>query len=110
MCRLHKRRFRLLTAVLLAVSVGCLSAEPDWHEHHSVYEQAREAVRRGEAMPLYQVIEHLERVAPGKIVATHYEFEYGRWVYEFKIVDPRGRLRKVHLDARTGELVEVSDY
>jgi uncharacterized membrane protein YkoI len=84
--------------------------EADWHEHGSPYEQARAAVRRGQALPLPQIRAHLDQVAPGKIVATHYEFEFDRWVYEFKIVDPQGRLRKVHLDALTGELVKVSDY
>ena len=84
--------------------------EHGWREHESAYEQAREAVARGEALPLHQVREHLQRVAPGKIVATHYEYEFDRWVYEFKIIDPQGQLRKVHIDARNGELVKLSDY
>ena len=102
--------FALISAVsLLAVPAICAD-EAAWHEHGSAYDQAREAVRLGHALPLNQVRAHLQRVAPGKIVATHYEFEFERWVYEFKIVDPQGRLRKVHLDALTGELVKVSDY
>lgn len=95
--------------LFVADSAGDSDA-PSWHEHESVHEQAREAVRRGDALPLYQVRGYLQRVAPGKIVATKYEFEFERWVYEFKIVDAQGQLRKVHLDARTGELVKVSDY
>lgn len=81
----------------------------DWYEHDSAYELARQAVRRGEALPLHEVERYLQRVAPGKIVATHYEYEFDRWVYEFKIIDPLGRLRKVHIDARSGELVQISD-
>lgn len=99
----------LLALTMLSTTV-VMADDDAWHEHASAYEQARQAVRRGEALPLYQVRSYLQRIAPGKIVATHYEFEFGRWVYEFKIVDPQGRLRKVHLDARTGELVKVSDY
>lgn len=99
-----------MALMLLAAVASGDSDAPSWHEHDSVYEQARDAVRRGDALPLYQVRTYLQRVAPGKIVATKYEFEFERWVYEFKIVDPQGRLRKVHLDARTGELVKVSDY
>lgn len=99
-----------LALVLLApVAIGDTDASP-WREQGSAYEQAREAVRRGDALPLHRVRAYLRRVAPGKIVATEYEYEFDRWVYEFKIVDPQGRLRKVHLDARTGELVKVSDY
>lgn len=99
----------VLPAMLAAIAAAGTDLPP-WHEHGSAYEQAREAVRRGEALPLHEVRGYLQRVAPGQVVATHYEYEFERWVYEFKIVDPYGRLRKVHLDARTGELVKVSDY
>jgi len=99
----------MLIGLLLAATVA-RGDQHDWHEHDSAYEQARQAVSRGEALPLHEVRTHLQRVAPGKVVATQYEFEFERWVYEFKIVDPQGQLRKVHIDARSGELVEVSDY
>jgi len=104
----------ILSVLMLAASLLTAhlarAEEPAWHEQGSAYELAREAVRRGQALPLPRIRAHLRRIAPGKIVATHYEFEFDRWVYEFKIIDPQGRLRKVHLDARTGELVKLSDY
>ncbi|MGD2118879.1 MAG: PepSY domain-containing protein [Chromatiales bacterium] len=103
-------RLLVLLVPVLAAAVIAENHEPVWHEHASAYELAREAVRRGEALPLPEVRKHLQKVAPGKIVATHYEYEFDRWVYEFKIVDPQGQLRKVHIDARSGELVLVSDY
>jgi len=98
--------------VAAVVSAGIVAASDDhgWHENDSAYEMAREAVERGDALPLTEVRRHLSEIAPGKIVSTHYEHEFDRWVYEFKIVDPQGRLQKVHLDAHTGELVMKSDY
>jgi uncharacterized membrane protein YkoI len=106
---------RMLSVLLVAVSswttnFAVRANETPWHEHGSAYEQAREAVRLGKALPLKQVRAHLQQIVPGKVVSTHYEFEFDRWVYEFKLIDPQGRLRKVHLDARTGELVKVSDF
>ena len=105
---------RILSVLILASSLSAAylvhGEEPELHGHESAYELAREAVQQGNALPLPQIRAHLQRLAPGKIVATHYEFEFDRWVYEFKIIDPQNRLRKVHLDARTGELVKVSDY
>jgi len=109
---MHIRKLLTTIACLVAASVAAasLAGEEGWREQESAYEAARAAVQRGEALPLQQVMAHLHRIAPGKIVATHYEYEFERWVYEFKIVDAEGQLRKVHLDARTGELVMVSDY
>jgi len=109
---------KLITGLLLsavaatAISVGMVVASDDegWHEEGSAYEQAREAVEHGDALPLQEVRRRLNDIAPGRIVSTHYEYEFERWVYEFKIVDPEGRLQKVHLDARTGDLVMKSDY
>ena len=106
----HWIRLSVLPALLLAAVSTAGTEPPAWHEHSSSYDLAREAVQRGEALPLHEVRRHLHLLAPGRIVATQYEFEFERWVYEFKIVDPRGQLRKVHIDARTGELVKVSDY
>ena len=76
----------------------------------AAHQRIQQMLARGEALPLHQVREYLQRVAPGKIVATHYEYEFDRWVYEFKIINPQGQLRKVHIDARNGELVKLSDY
>lgn len=99
-----------LAAAWFAAGVATASHDGSWHEEDSAYEQAREAVEHGEALPLHEVRQRLRETFPGKIVATHYEFEFERWVYEFKIVDPQGQLQKVHLDAKTGELVMKSDY
>lgn len=102
----------MLVVSLLGI-LGASLATPtapvrDWEDDNRSYDKARRAVARGEALPVSEVIKLLHARVPGEIVATEYEFEFGRWVYEFKLVDPQGSLRKVHLDAATGELVEGS--
>lgn len=101
---------KVLITVLSTVLANAVWADKPWHEHESNYELAREAVERGDALPLIQVQQHLSRVAPGTVVSTLYEFEYERWVYEFKIINSLGHIKKVHIDAYTGELVMISDY
>ena len=83
--------------------------EPTRAHDDPSFDQALRAVRKGEAMPLSQAITQLHKTTPGLLVATEYEYEFERWVYEFTIIDPQGYLRRVHLDARTGELVRVTD-
>lgn len=101
-----------LLAVVATASDDRHQAQGDagWHEHHSAHEQAREAVEHGLALPLPVLREKLQGIMPSRIVATHYEEEFGRQVYEFKVIDSQGQLHKVHLDARTGELVGITDY
>jgi uncharacterized membrane protein YkoI len=100
---------RRLAVLTLGMLVACTSlADParDWEDDDRSYDRARRAVERGDVMPVVEVMRHLRARVEGDIVATEYEYEFGRWVYEFKVVDPQGRLRKVHVDAATGELVD----
>ncbi|MCU7918768.1 MAG: PepSY domain-containing protein [Candidatus Thiodiazotropha sp. (ex Epidulcina cf. delphinae)] len=98
----------LISGVLL-LPLQSTADHPEWEDENNSHDQARRAVNRGDAMTLTRVIEHLRRIAPGQIVAVEYEHEFDRWVYEFKIIDTQGRLQKVHLDARSGELIQMAD-
>jgi len=72
------------------------------------HEQARQAMVRGDVLPLKRVMEHLERQRPGgHILEIELEQNDGRWVYEIKQLEAGGQLVKVKLNAQTGELLEV---
>jgi uncharacterized membrane protein YkoI len=45
----------------------------------------------------------------GEVVGVEFEREYGRYVYEFKIVTPAGRLREVYVDAMSAEVLKTED-
>jgi uncharacterized membrane protein YkoI len=98
-------------ALALGVLAGAAAdpAERHWEDDDHSHDRVRRAVERGDALPVGVVLERLRAQVPGEIMAMEYEHEYGRWVYEFKLIDPAGRLRKVHLDAATGELMEERD-
>jgi len=103
-------RILALAAVLaLCTPRSGLTAEPAWDEGDLSYDRARRAVRSGEAMPLPEAMARLRATIQGNLIATEYEYEFDRWVYEFTVIDMEGKLRRVHLDARTGELVQVTD-
>ena len=101
----------LALAVLLALGAPGtgLTAEPAWQDDDLSYDRARRAVRSGEAMPLPEAMARLRATIQGNLIATEYEYEFDRWVYEFTVIDMEGKLRRVHLDARSGELVQVTD-
>lgn len=103
---------RISVLLLLKVLVLSLPARADhqpWEDEDKSYDQARRAVQSGQALSLPQMIKRLEQIAPGEIVSVEYEYEFDRWVYEFKIIDPAGSLQTVHLDAGSGALVQIAD-
>ncbi len=100
------RLLAVLTIGMLATPIAFSDTQPNWGDDDHSHDRARRAVARGEVLPVTKVIEHLRAEVQGDIVATEYEFEFNRWVYEFKVVDYRGHLRIVHVDAATGDVIE----
>lgn len=73
------------------------------------YEQARAAVRRGEILPLEQILKIANAEYPGELVEIELEFDDGLWLYEVELVTDDGRLVEIELDARTGEIIDIDE-
>lgn len=95
--------FLLLAGVLL---MSLALAQETWQDDAHPYDKARRAVERGDALPITEVIQRLRSEVQGEIMTVEYEFEFQHWVYEFKVLDPQGRLKRVHIDAGTGEMID----
>lgn len=67
-------------------------------------EAAFAALRRGEILPLSQILEIATREVPGNIIEIEFK---GGPVYEVEILTPSGQIKKLRLDARTGQLLRV---
>lgn len=100
----------------VAVSVVTLSDsaysdgyEHDWEDDDYAYDRARRALSRGEILPMAQLLERLYAQVPGEVVGVELEREHGRWVYEFKIIDTKGRLLEVYADGKTGDVLSIED-
>ena len=46
---------------------------------------------------------------PGEVAGVEIERERGRWLYEFRVVDAKGRLYEVYIDAGTGEIERIRE-
>ncbi|WP_395699887.1 PepSY domain-containing protein [Aquabacterium sp.] len=90
---------RLLLAGLLLASAAA------WAGRHADHEQARAALQAGEVLPLPALLEKLQRSHPGRVLEIELERDDGRWIYELKLLEPGGRIVKLELDARSGELL-----
>jgi uncharacterized membrane protein YkoI len=52
-----------------------------------------------------EILQRLRPQAPGRVLDTELEVEDGRWIYEIKLLDAKGRLYAVDIDAQSGELL-----
>lgn len=71
------------------------------HDH----DNALLAVERGEALSLAVILERVRGKLGGEVVGVSFEHEGGRWIYEFRVIDPAGRLSEVHVDAATADII-----
>lgn len=97
---------QLLYRILVLASLAWvpLPAGADDGQDH---ERARDALARGEVLPLGTVLERVSRSHPGEVMAVELEREDGRWIYELKILRPDGALGRVRADARSGEVIDM---
>jgi uncharacterized membrane protein YkoI len=110
---------------LAAISLVLFAGQPSWritacsahdapksaheaakHEEHDE-DRAREAVEKGEVLPLDHAVARLKETIPGEIARIELEKENGIWVYEFKVISPEGMMVEVHIDAKTGQLIDA---
>lgn len=108
---LHRltRSLLLLTlwcALLAAAVPVAADDESEFDERHD-HDQAREAVERGEALPLDAVLAAVEKKVVGEVVGIEFEKNEGVWVYELKVVDAAGHVIEVLADAKTATIIRV---
>jgi uncharacterized membrane protein YkoI len=97
------RRDLLHTALRVAAALAApvaLAGEDGEHD------SARRAVERGEALPLAEILARVGGDLGGEITRVSFKREHGAWVYEFKVVEPSGRLVEVYVDAADGRILE----
>ena len=69
--------------------------------------EARDAVRRGQHVPLGRVLETLRRRTPGRQLDVGKEVRDGRWVYRVRWAANDGRRIDYLVDAETGAVVRA---
>lgn len=94
--------------MIAAVALGD-GNENRWEHGNQAYDHARQAVETGEILPMSQLLERLESHITGDVVGVEFQQEDGVWVYEFKVIDTRGRLLEVYLNPQSGELLSVEE-
>ncbi|MCF8477967.1 MAG: PepSY domain-containing protein [Pseudolabrys sp.] len=92
-------------AVLAAAPPMAVAGDHDDHRR----DQVRRAVEAGEIKSLAEILKIVQGKLPGEIAGVEIEREHGRWLYEFRIVDGKGRLYEVYVDARNGKIEKIKE-
>lgn len=71
--------------------------------------EVRRALEAGEVRPLTEILTIVRPKLAGEIVRVKIEREDDVWIYEFRIVDKRGRLSEVYIDARNGDIKRIKE-
>lgn len=100
--RLNRIRALILAATLVVAGSGAAAFARD-------HDDARRAVEAGEIRPLADILNAVRGKLPGEVVGVRLEREAGAWMYEFRVVDERGRLFEIHVDARSGEVERTKE-
>ena len=100
-------RRHLLCGLLMVTALTSVPARADKraHEHDAV----RIAVENGELRPLADILANVRGKLPGDIAGVEIERKDGRWLYEFRVVDPKGRLFEAYVDGKSGEIERIKE-
>lgn len=93
-----------MSAAGLAGALALARAE-EHRDHSRDHDRARAALQAGEILSLQQVLTRVQPQYPGEVLGVELEREDGRWVYELKLLQPGGRMVKLDVEAKTGEVL-----
>lgn len=97
------RRFFALLLLGFGVVVGGVLHADDRSDH----ERARQALERGQVLPLRTVLDKVEREYQGQVLKVEFEEEDGRFFYEIRLLQKDGRMAKLEVDATDGRVVRI---
>ncbi|MFN9161844.1 MAG: PepSY domain-containing protein [Alphaproteobacteria bacterium] len=99
----------MIVLMVLPFTTGSLQAR-EGRGGHGDHDEAMRYFESGETLPLEQIMAAALRAAGGgEVIEVEFEVEDGVAVCEVKIIDARGRVREVTVDARSGRVVEIDD-
>jgi uncharacterized membrane protein YkoI len=95
----------LLASTLLTATPAAVARDRD----EGAPEDVRRAVEASEIKSLADILAAIRSKLPGEVAGVEIEQEHGRWLYEFRVIDSKGRLYEVYVDARSGKIEKIKE-
>jgi len=90
----------LLFGAILLLLVGNAAFGNDDHE------AARRLSEAGEILPLETILQRAQQHQPGRVLEVEFDNDRGQYIYEVEILNTKGIVWELELDAQTGQLLE----
>ena len=98
----------LCTSLVLGITAS-VAGDDDRSRHEREQDAIREALQRGEVLPLAKILAIAQQHVPGDVIEVELENERSSLIYEIKVLTKSGRVREIEIDARTGAVVNIED-
>lgn len=96
----------LVGFVFFAATAAVRAGDDEARDH----ELARKALLEGRIRALSEIATMVKPKLSGEILGVEIEVEgEGRFVYEFDVLTPEGKLKEVDVDATTAEILSIDD-
>jgi len=101
----------LMAAIAVPASVAAVSSSSAATLKPGDHDYAREALRRGEILPITRILPIVQQRVPGEVIEIELDDDDdGRRIeYEIKVLTPAGRVIEVKVNARTGQIREIEE-
>ena len=100
-----RRPFVLMALAVAAATAGTAAQAAELG--HGDHVLARQALERGQVLPLRTVLDKVEREHQGQVLKIEFEQEDGRFIYEIRLLQQDGRLVKLEVDASSGQVLKI---
>jgi uncharacterized membrane protein YkoI len=100
---------RLLLPLALAMALALAAAAPAPVKADDDHDSALRLRERREILPLEELLRRLDLGKDVRILEIESEMEHGAALYEIEYVERNGRIRKIRVDARSGQVLGEED-
>lgn len=98
-------RSQFAALALLVPLLAPLATQAGEREQNELHRE----VERGEVRPLSDILAVVRKRLPGDVVKIEVERRDGRWLYELRVVDDKGRVFEVHVDAGNATIERIRE-
>jgi uncharacterized membrane protein YkoI len=99
---------RTLKHLFLMLSLAAFAGPVAHADSDKDHDKARQILAKKEILPLDEVLAKVRAAVPGDVIDVELEDEDDGWIYEFKIIEPAGKVVKIEADAKTGAILKTT--